>query len=63
MKRTTVTASASEMQQCFDRYLSLVMDGVEVMITINGKEVGRMVPSAQSIPLRPGEPLRFYSSD
>ena len=41
---TTATATATEMQNNFGRYLSLVMDGVEIIVTKNGKEVGRFLP-------------------
>ena len=40
----TTTATATEMQNNFGRYLSLVMDGIEVIVTKNGKEVGRFLP-------------------
>lgn len=40
----TATATATEMQNNFGRYLSLVMDGIEVIVTKNGKEVGRFLP-------------------
>ena len=38
------TATATEMQNNFGRYLSLVMEGKEVIVTKNGKEVGRLIP-------------------
>ena len=38
------TATATEMQNNFGRYLTLVSDGKEVIITKNGKEVARLVP-------------------
>lgn len=38
------TATATEMQNNFGRYLSLVMSGEEVIVTKNGREVGRFVP-------------------
>ena len=41
---TTATATVTEMQNNFGRYLSLVMDGIEVIVTKNGKEVGRFLP-------------------
>ena len=44
MIRMTTTATATEMQNNFGRYLSLVMEGVEVIVTKNGKEVGRFLP-------------------
>lgn len=38
------TASATEMQNNFGRYLAMVMNGGEVIVTKNGREVGRFVP-------------------
>lgn len=38
------TATATEMQNNFGRYLSIVMGGKEVIVTKNGKEVGRFIP-------------------
>ena len=38
------TATATEMQNNFGRYLSIVMGGNEVIVTKNGKEVGRFIP-------------------
>ena len=38
------TATATEMQNNFGRYLNIVIGGDEVIITKNGKEVGRLVP-------------------
>ena len=46
---TTATATATEMQNNFGRYLSLVMDGIEVIVTKNGKEVGRFLPKDAAI--------------
>lgn len=43
------TATATEMQNNFGRYLSMVMDGKEVIVTKNGKEVGRFVPKDMAI--------------
>lgn len=40
----TVTATATEMQNNFERYLNLVMSGQEIIVTKNGKEVGRFIP-------------------
>ena len=45
----TTTATATEMQNNFGRYLSLVMDGVEVIVTKNGKEVGRFLPKNAAV--------------
>ena len=38
------TATATEMQNNFGKYLSLVMAGQEVIVTRNGKEGGRFIP-------------------
>ncbi|MBO4926993.1 MAG: type II toxin-antitoxin system prevent-host-death family antitoxin [Clostridiales bacterium] len=38
------TATATQMKNNFGRYLEVVMSGGEVIITKNGKEVGRFVP-------------------
>ena len=40
----TATATATEMQDNFGRYLNLVMSGQEVIVTKNGREVGRFIP-------------------
>lgn len=45
----TVMATATEMQNNFGRYLSLVMDGIEVIVTKNGKEVGRFLPREAAV--------------
>ena len=37
-------ATATEMQNNFGKYLGLVMQGNEVIVTKNGKEVGRLIP-------------------
>ncbi len=36
--------TATEMQNNFGRYLNMVMAGREVIVTKNGKEVGRFIP-------------------
>ena len=46
---TTATATATEMQNNFGRYLSLVMDGIEIIVTKNGKEVGRFLPKDATV--------------
>ncbi len=40
----SAVATATEMQNNFGRYLSIVQSGKEVIVTRNGKEVGRFVP-------------------
>lgn len=39
-----ITATTTEMQNNFGRYLNLVMEGQEVIVTKNGREVGRFIP-------------------
>ncbi len=39
-----IEASATEMQNNFGRYLSMVMEGNEVIVTKNGKNVRRFIP-------------------
>ncbi|MBR4702520.1 MAG: type II toxin-antitoxin system prevent-host-death family antitoxin [Oscillospiraceae bacterium] len=43
------TATATEMQNNFGRYLSIVMGGNEVIVTKNGKEVGRLIPKDAAV--------------
>ena len=38
------TATATEMQNNFGRDLNLVMSGQEIIVTKNGREVGRFIP-------------------
>jgi len=43
------TATATEMQNNFGKYLNLVMTGKEVIITKNGREVGRFIPKQSAV--------------
>ncbi|KIR03979.1 hypothetical protein P261_02794 [Lachnospiraceae bacterium TWA4] len=43
------TASATEMQNNFGKYLNLIISGQEVIVTKNGKEVGRFIPKGATI--------------
>ena len=45
----TTTATATEMQNNFGKYLSLVMAGEEVIVTRNGREVGRFIPKDAAV--------------
>lgn len=38
------TATATEMQNNFGKYLNMVLNGNEVIVTKNGKEIGRFIP-------------------
>lgn len=42
-------ATATEMQNNFGRYLNIVMEGREVIVTKNGKEVGRFIPKDAAV--------------
>lgn len=43
------TATATEMQNNFGKYLNLVMSGQEIIVTKNGREVGRFIPKDATI--------------
>ena len=49
MMGNTATATATEMQNNFGRYLAMVQEGSEIIITKNGKEVGRFIPRERAI--------------
>lgn len=42
-------ATATEIQNDFHRYLNLVMSGQEVIVTKNGREVGRFIPKNAAV--------------
>lgn len=42
-------ATATEMQNDFQRYLNLVISGQEVIVTKNGHEVGRFIPKNAAV--------------
>ena len=44
-----MTATATEMQNNFGKYLSLVMAGQEIIVTKNGREVGRFIPKDAAV--------------
>ncbi|MCD8336419.1 MAG: type II toxin-antitoxin system prevent-host-death family antitoxin [Lachnospiraceae bacterium] len=43
------TATATEMQNNFGKYLNLVIEGQEVIVTKNGREVGRFIPKSAAV--------------
>lgn len=43
------TATATEMQNNFGRYLNLVLNGQEIIVTKNGREVGRFIPKDATV--------------
>lgn len=44
-----ITVTATAMQNNFGRYLNLVMSGQEIIVTKNGKEVGRFIPKEAAV--------------
>ena len=44
-----ITATATEIQNNFGRYLNLVMSGQEIIVTKNGREVGRFIPKDAAV--------------
>ncbi len=42
-------ATATEMKNQFGKYLQMVIDGNEVIITKNGQEVGRLIPKVKTV--------------
>ena len=44
-----ITATATAMQNNIGRYLNLVMSGQEIIVTKNGKEVGRFIPKEAAV--------------
>ena len=49
MSEVIATATSTEIQNNFGRYLQIVMNGGEVIITRNGKEVGRIIPRKAAV--------------
>ena len=49
MSESITTATSTEMQNNFGRYLHMVMNGGEVIVTKNGKEVGRFIPREAAV--------------
>ena len=43
------TVTATEIQNNFGRYLNMVMNGSEVIVTRNGREVGRFIPRGTTV--------------
>ena len=49
MSEAIAIATSTEIQNNFGRYLQIVMNGGEVIITRNGKEVGRFIPRKSAV--------------
>lgn len=39
-----ITISATELQNNFEKYLDLVMNGQQIIVTVNNKEIGCFIP-------------------
>lgn len=44
-----ISATATEMQTNFGKYLNMVINGNEIIITKNGKEIGRFIPKDATV--------------
>lgn len=44
-----IIATLTEMQNDFNRYLTLIMNGQEIIITNNGQELGRFIPKKSNV--------------
>ena len=44
----TMTATVNDMQKDFPKYIASILKGYEVVITDNGKEIGKFVPKVKS---------------
>ena len=42
-------ATATEMQNNFGKYLNMIINGNEVIVTKNGKEIGRLIPKNAAV--------------
>ena len=45
----TAVATATEMQNNFGRYLAILQEGTEIIVTKNGREVGRFIPREATV--------------
>ena len=46
---TVATATATEMQNNFGKYLALVVNGQQIIVTHNGREVARVIPWGDAV--------------
>ena len=46
---TIATATATEMQNNFGKYLALVIEGQQIIVTRNGREVARVIPKEDAV--------------
>ncbi|MCM1182102.1 MAG: type II toxin-antitoxin system prevent-host-death family antitoxin [Roseburia sp.] len=45
----SATATETEMQNNFGKYLNMVINGHEVIVTKNGEEIGRFIPKDTAV--------------
>ena len=45
----TAIATATEMKNNFGRYLAMVQESNEIIVTKNGKEIGRLIPREKAV--------------
>lgn len=57
------TATATEVQNNFGRYLKMVQDGDEIVIMKNGTEVARLVSKGQTVSFLSDSLVGILSSD
>ena len=46
---TIATATATEIQNNFGKYLALVIEGQQIIVTRNGREVARVIPKEDAV--------------
>ena len=44
-----LSVSSADLQNNFGRYLSIVMEGTQIIITKNGKQVARLIPEDAAV--------------
>ncbi|WP_455031613.1 type II toxin-antitoxin system Phd/YefM family antitoxin [Oribacterium sp.] len=49
MLRNQLIVTVTEIQNNFGRYLAMVQKGSEIIVTKNGKEVGRLIPREKAV--------------
>lgn len=57
------TATATEMQNNFGKYLNIVMGGGEVIVTRNGRIVGRFIPNDAAVSFLSDQLLGVIAED
>ena len=58
-----ITATATEVQNNFGRYLKLVQNGHEIVITKNGSEVARLISKEKAVSFLSDSLVGVLSSD